>query len=219
MTPPPPEDQTLTPSDEESCEDSSRSFAPPGATVIVSETEIRAKVSAMGKEIQQAYDGEEITVVVVLHGAMVFVADLIRQLDMPLHLTAVVASSYRGATTSPTDLEMHLNGDLDIADRHVLLVDDILDTGRTLSLLRERCLEYGPRSVKVAALVDKPSRRIAEIEADFVGFQIPDVFVVGYGLDYNGRWRNLPDIVGFDVDQLSAEDPPMETPPSSNSTG
>lgn len=170
---------------------------PAGAQVLFQGSEIHAKVAEMATGIREVYGDEEITIVAVLHGALIFVADLMRALPMPMHLTAVVASSYRGAATSPGELEISLNSELDIADRHVLLVDDILDTGRTLHRLKQVVATQKPRSVRVAALVDKPSRRVAELQADFVGFEIPDLFIVGYGLDYNGHYRNLPDIVAL----------------------
>ncbi len=168
--------------------------------------QIATKVSEMGREIEAHYAGREVTVVAVLHGALVFVADLMRQMDMPMHLTAIVASSYHGAATTPGQLNVRLDNKLDIAGRHVLVVDDILDTGRTLHRIRDVISELDPASVKVCALVDKPSRRVADIEADFCGFEIPDLFIVGYGLDYNGRFRNLPDIVGLDPDNLPVLD-------------
>ncbi len=170
---------------------------PSQAEVLFKGSEIHARVGEMAADIRDVYGDEEITIVAVLHGALIFVADLMRALPMPMHLTAVVASSYRGAATSPGELEISLNSELDIADRHVLLVDDILDTGRTLFRLKQIVAAHHPRSVRVAALVDKPSRRVAELKADFVGFEIPDLFIVGYGLDFNGHYRNLPDIVAL----------------------
>ena len=173
---------------------------PTGAQVLFRGQQIQSKVGEMATSIREVYGDEEITIVAVLHGAMIFVADLMRALPMPMHVTAVVASSYRGAATSPGDLEVSFNDELDIADRHVLLVDDILDTGRTLHRLKQEIAARSPRSVRVAALVDKPSRRVAELQADFVGFEIPDLFIVGYGLDFNGHYRNLPDIVALPTD-------------------
>src|SRR5262249_40591926 len=127
----------------------------------------------------------------------VFAADLIRRLDMPLRLGVVMASSYRGEAREPAPLELPLHPNVDVAGRHVLLLDDILDTGRTLSALAGRRGALAPRSLRTAPLLDKPSRRVVPVQADFRGFEIPDLFVVGYGLDFNERYRNLPDIVAL----------------------
>lgn len=159
--------------------------------------EIAASVYRLGREIRAVYGHEDLTVVAVLHGALVFCADLIRQLDMPLRLETVSARSYHGDATSPGALSVTMECGAALVDRHVLLVEDILDTGRTLHRLRAAVQACGPRSVRIAALLDKPSRRIMPVEADFTGFRIPDLFVVGYGLDHDGRWRNLPDILAL----------------------
>lgn len=159
--------------------------------------EIAATVYRMGRDIRSVYGQEDLTVVAVLHGAIVFCADLIRQLDMPLRLETVSARSYRGDATTPGDLAVQFDCADALHDRHVLLVEDILDTGRTLSRLKQEVSDCAPRSLRIATLLDKPSRRIVPLEADFVGFQIPDLFVVGYGLDHDGRWRNLPDILAL----------------------
>jgi len=170
---------------------------PPGSQVLFTGEEILLAVDRLASEIAAVYGGEELVVIAVLHGGLVFAADLIRRLDMPLRLGVVLASSYRGETTTAGPLQVLLEPTSDVADRHVLLVDDILDTGRTLSRLREQLLARKPRSLRIAALLDKPSRRLVPMEADFRGLQIPDLFVVGYGLDWNERWRNLPDIVAL----------------------
>ena len=114
-----------------------------------------------------------------------------------LRLGVVLASSYRGSATSPGVLQVHMHPSLDLRGRHVLLLDDILDTGRTLLRLREDLRALEPASVRLVTLVDKPSRRVVPLQADFCGFTIPDLFVVGYGLDWNERYRNLPDIVAL----------------------
>lgn len=174
-----------------------RSGYPPGARVLFTGEQIRSTVERMAGEIRAAYGEQELTVVAVLHGGLVFAADLIRRLDMPLRLGVVMASSYRGEAREPAALELPQHPQLDVADRHVLLLDDILDTGRTLSALAERLGALGPRSLRTVTLLDKPSRRVVPIQADFRGFEIPDLFVVGYGLDFNERYRNLPDIVAL----------------------
>jgi hypoxanthine phosphoribosyltransferase len=170
---------------------------PAGSQVLFTGEEILRAVDRLAAEVSAVYGDEELVVIAVLHGGLVFAADLIRRLDLPLRLGVVLASSYRGDATSPGELQLLLEPTADVAGRHVLLVDDILDTGRTLTHLRAQLLARGPRSLRIAALLDKPSRRVVPIEADFRGLVIPDLFVVGYGLDWNERWRNLPDIVAL----------------------
>ena len=174
-----------------------RNGYPAGSQVLFTGAEIAAAVDRLAAEVRAVYGEQELVVIAVLHGGLVFAADLIRRLDLPLRLGVVLASSYRGAATAPGSLQLLLEPTSDVAGRHVLLVDDILDTGRTLTRLREQLLARGPRSVRTAALLDKPSRRAVPIEADFRGLVIPDLFVVGYGLDWNERYRNLPDIVAL----------------------
>jgi len=170
---------------------------PPGCQTLFTGDEIREAVERLAREVRAVYGREELTVVAVLHGGLVFAADLMRRLDMPVRLGVALASSYRGGATEPGELQVQLHPGLDVGGRHVLLVDDILDTGRTLLRLRDAIRAMDARSVRLATLVDKPSRRIAPLQADFTGFTIPDLFIVGYGLDWNERYRNLPDIVAL----------------------
>ena len=170
---------------------------PAGCRVLFTGEQIRAAVDRLAGEVRATYGDEELTVVCVLHGGIVFAADLIRRLDMPLRFGVMMASSYRGTATSAGALQVLMLPSLELAGRHVLLLDDILDTGRTLKRLRDEIAALAPRSVRIAALVDKPSRRLVPLEADFRGFEIPDLFIVGYGLDWNERYRNLPDIVAL----------------------
>lgn len=170
---------------------------PENAQLLYGGPEIAATVYRMGRDVRAVYGQEELTVVAVLNGAIIFCADLIRHLDMPLQLQTVSASSYHGDATSAGDLSVSVTCHDSLRDRHVLLVEDILDTGRTLSRLRDEINKANPRSLRIATLLDKPSRRIVPVQADFVGFQIPDLFVVGCGLDHDGRWRNLPDILAL----------------------
>jgi len=174
-----------------------RDARPAGSRVLFTGEQIRAAVERLAHEIRAAYGGEELTLVIVLHGGLVFAADLMRRLDMPLRVGVVLASSYRGTATRPGDLDIHVPPSLDLAGRHVLLLDDILDTGRTLARLTDEIRARGSRSVRIVTLLDKPGRRAVPLQADFTGFTIPDVFVVGYGLDWNERCRNLPEIVAL----------------------
>ena len=170
---------------------------PAGCQMLFTGEEIREAVERLSRAIRATYGREELTVVAVLHGGLVFAADLMRRLDMPVRLGVALASSYRGGATEPGDLQVQMHPGLDVAGRHVLLVDDIFDTGRTLQRLRDELHAQGARSVRLATLLDKPSRRVVPLHADFTGFTIPDLFVVGYGLDWNERYRNLPDIVAL----------------------
>lgn len=158
---------------------------------------IAREVARLGREIRAVYGQGDLTVVTVLHGALVFTADLIRELDMPLRLETVTASSYRGKAKRPNELDVRSDSLEHIAGQDVLVVDDILDTGNTMSKVVEDVKRFGPKSVRSAVLLDKPSRREVDITADFVGFEIPDLFVIGYGLDFDGRYRNLPDILSL----------------------
>ncbi|HEX7544208.1 MAG TPA: hypoxanthine phosphoribosyltransferase [Candidatus Limnocylindrales bacterium] len=162
------------------------------AEVLLSEEQIRAKVAELGKRITADYAGSEVTLVSVLKGSLPFMADLMRQIDLPLRIDLMEVSSYGGTAIESSGLVRILK-DLSapIDDRHVLLVEDIIDTGLTLNYLLRYLRGKNPRSIKVCSLLDKPARRLVEIPLDYVGFEIPDAFVVGYGLDYGEVYRNL----------------------------
>ncbi len=159
--------------------------------VLFSENEIRARIDQLAGELTRAYADRDFTVVSVLKGSCVFVADLIRRIPIPLELAFVAASSYRDGT-QPEALDVIFPSGNEIQGRDVLLVDDILDTGRTLKRLRYEIIERGAREVKTCVFLDKPARRAVPLQADFRGFDVEDLFVVGYGLDFAGRYRNLP---------------------------
>ncbi|PTY07251.1 hypoxanthine phosphoribosyltransferase [Opitutaceae bacterium EW11] len=161
-------------------------------TVLVSESAIKRRLKKLGEDISHAYGDEEITVVAIINGAILFTADLIRAIRNPIRLDCIRISSYRNDTRSHGRPQLLHSLQLDIANRHVLLIDDILDTGKTLAVVVEMIKKQSPASVRTCVLLDKIGRREVEFEADFVGFQIPDRFVVGYGLDFAERYRNLP---------------------------
>ena len=161
-------------------------------TVLVSATAIKKRVKTMGAEIAAAYGNEEITVVSIINGAIFFTADLLREIPNPVRLDCIRISSYRNDTKSVGQPKLLQSLTLDISNRHVLLIDDILDTGKTFSAVANMLKKLNPASLHTCALLDKRGRREVEFEADFVGFQIPDKFVVGYGLDFAERYRNLP---------------------------
>lgn len=160
--------------------------------ILLSEEEIKVITERLGKQISEDYKGKNLLLVSVLKGSVVFMADLMRAIDIPCSIDFMVVSSYGSSTESSgivkiiKDLDLNLNG-LDL-----LIVEDILDTGRTLSSLIDILKMRKPNSVKICTFLDKPERRLADIEADYVGARVPDEFVVGYGLDYDERYRNLP---------------------------
>lgn len=160
--------------------------------ILFTEVDIRARVDHVAREVAAYYQGEPCTVVAVLKGGCVFAADLIRKLPMPLSLSFAAASSYRDGTTSGALKLTFLPPEPEIRGRRILLVDDILDTGRTAAALRKKLLAHGAHEVKTCVLLDKPSRRVVACRADFSCFDVADVFIVGYGLDFAGRYRNLP---------------------------
>lgn len=160
--------------------------------VLLSEEELRAKVAEMGKTITADYRGRNLLLVTVLKGAVVFLADLMRQIDTPAEIDFMVVSSYGSGVKSSGVVKIVKDLDMPLEDKDILIVEDILDSGMTLSYLKELLASRGPRSIRIATLLDKPSRRRVDLQADYVGFTVPDEFVVGYGLDYDEHYRNLP---------------------------
>jgi hypoxanthine phosphoribosyltransferase len=163
--------------------------------VLLSHDAIQARVREMGRQIAADYAGHELHVVGVLKGACTFMTDLCRAIDLPLTLDYIAVSSYGAATKSSGEVKLVKDLDQGLEGRDLLVVEDIVDTGLTLNYLMNVLKARGPRSLKVAALLSKPSRRLVEIPVDYVGFTIDDHFVVGYGLDYNEKHRNFRDIV------------------------
>ncbi|MBE2214816.1 MAG: hypoxanthine phosphoribosyltransferase [Opitutaceae bacterium] len=160
--------------------------------ILVTEAAIRQRLKVLGAEISKAYGSEELTVIAVVNGAVFFTADLLRQIRTPVRLDCIRVSSYRNSTRPVGPPRILDTLQLDLEQRHVLLIDDILDTGRTLSAVVAEIQKRKPASVRTCVLLDKKVRREVPLEADFVGFPIPDQFVVGYGLDFAERYRNLP---------------------------
>ena len=159
--------------------------------ILISQEQIARRIKTLSKEIQQEFKGRELTVVAVLNGTVLFLADLVRHVSLPMRLDFVGVSSYGMGTTSG-DLIFTKELRLDVRGRDVLLVDDILDTGKTLKRVLDKLEKLEPRRIKTCVFLEKAARRTEEVKADFVGFSIPDLFVVGYGLDYAERYRNLP---------------------------
>jgi len=159
--------------------------------VLITEEQIARRVKILAREIERDFRGREMVVVSLLNGTVMFLADLIRHLNLPLRLDFIGVSSY-GLGTESGDLVFTKELRLDVRGRDVLLVDDILDTGKTMSRVLPKVQALRPRRIKICVLLDKPSRRTEDVKADYIGFAIPDYFVVGYGLDYAERYRNLP---------------------------
>ncbi len=160
-------------------------------TVLITDEQLARRIKSLAREIARDFHGREMVVVSLLNGTILFLADLIRHLNLPLRLDCIGVSSY-GLGTKSGDLVFTKELRLDVRDRDVLLVDDILDTGRTLSRVLPKLKLLKPRRIKTCVLLDKPSRRVEKVTADYIGFTIPDLFVVGYGLDFAERYRNLP---------------------------
>jgi hypoxanthine phosphoribosyltransferase len=159
--------------------------------VLITEAQIATRLKALGRQISRDFSGRELVVVSLLNGTVMFLADLIRHLSVPLRLDFIGVSSY-GQGTEAAELIFTKELRLEVRGRDVLLVDDILDTGRTLCNVLAKVRVLKPRQIKTCVLLNKAARRIERIEADYVGFEIPDFFVVGYGLDFAERYRNLP---------------------------
>lgn len=159
--------------------------------ILISEEEIQKKVAEMGKKISQDFLDKDPLFVGVLKGCFIFMADLMRYVDIRCSMDFMAVSSYSGTSSTGA---VKINKDLseDIEGRHVIIVEDILDSGVTLSYLKQYLMVRKPASISIATLMDKPARRKADVYADYSCFEIPDAFVVGYGLDYNERYRNLP---------------------------
>ena len=160
--------------------------------ILITEQQIQLRMDALAVEIQHEYADKDLTLVAVLTGSVMFIADLLRRLPMQLRFDCIGVSSYRGETRSAGDLVVTKALQLDVRGRDVLVVDDILDTGLTLVNIREMILKLQPRSLKFSVFLEKDVPHHDAFQADFIGFRIPNKFVVGYGLDYCERYRNLP---------------------------
>lgn len=166
--------------------------------VLLTEAQILERVRALGRQIEADYQGKPLTIVAVLTGSLILLADLIRQIHLPLRVALLQASSYKGATTTRGVLLVNEAFAPDVAGRDVLLLDDILDTGYTLSTLVAHMSDRGAASVRTAVLLRKVGRQEVHLEPDYCGFVIPDAFVVGYGLDYDDDYRHLPYVAVLD---------------------
>ena len=168
--------------------------------VLLPEEEVDARIQAMGEQISRDYAGKQVHLICVLKGGSFFLCERAKRITVPGSLDFMSVSSYGGGTESKGVVKIVKDLDESIRDKDVLVVEDIVDSGRTLSYLLEMLRSRGPKSLRLCTLLDKPDRRVVDVDVDYTGFQIPDRFVVGYGLDYDQRYRNLPyiGIVEFD---------------------
>jgi hypoxanthine phosphoribosyltransferase len=162
--------------------------------VLVPSDDIQEKVRELGERITQDYRGEKLLLVGILRGAVVFLSDLMRHLQLPCEIDFMDISSYGTGTQSSGVVRILKDLEEDITGRHVLIVEDIVDTGLTLAYLRRTLLQRRPDSLEICALLTKPSRRQVDLSVKYLGFEVPDEFVIGYGIDFAGAYRNLPDI-------------------------
>lgn len=163
-------------------------------SVLISKADIDKRVAEMGAAITKDYAGKDVVLVGILKGAMPFLCDLMRQIDLPVVIDTMCVSSYGSGTESSGSLTIKKDLDSDIRGKHVIIVEDIIDTGFTLSLLRPNLLARGASSVDIAVFLDKKERRKAEVPVSYAGMTVPDEFIVGYGCDYAEKYRNLPDV-------------------------
>jgi hypoxanthine phosphoribosyltransferase len=160
--------------------------------VMITDDQIREKTAELGRKLTEDYRGKNPLLICVLKGGLMFLADLMREIDIPVEIDFMAVSSYGDATESSGVVRILMDLDRNIEGRHVLIVEDIIDTGRTLTYIIENLRTRDPASIKVCTLLNKPARRVLDIPIDYVGFEIPDRFVIGYGLDYGEIYRNLP---------------------------
>lgn len=162
------------------------------SNTLISQKEIEAKVVELAKKIEKDYENQELLVVGVLKGAFVFVSDLVRNINLDLSLDFMAVSSYGMSTQSSGVVKINKDIEMDITGKNVIIVEDIIDTGLTLKYIKEYLSGKNAKSVRICTLLDKPSRRKCDVEVDYIGFEIEDLFIVGYGIDCKEKYRNLP---------------------------
>jgi hypoxanthine phosphoribosyltransferase len=172
--------------------------------ILFDEDTIRRRLDELAEKISSDYHDRDLTVIAILNGSVILMADLLRRIPLPLKLDCLSVASYHGGTKTTGELIFRQLWMPDIAGRHVILLDDILDSGVTLATIREKIESIGPESVRICVLLEKKKTRLRHVDADYVGFQIADEFVVGYGLDYMERYRNLPYIGVLRKDLIAA---------------
>ena len=167
---------------------------------LISEEDVAKKIAQMGAQISKDYEGEGVYLLCILKGGVFFTTELAKHITVPVNIDFMSVSSYGGETTSSGIVRIVKDLDTPIEGKNVLIAEDIIDTGRTLAYLMEHLRQRKPKSLKLCTLLDKPDRRVSDVKVDYTGFEIPDEFVVGYGLDYDQRYRNLPyvGVIEFD---------------------
>ncbi|MFO7637455.1 MAG: hypoxanthine phosphoribosyltransferase [Clostridia bacterium] len=162
--------------------------------VLVSEKEIKEMVRRLAAQISKEYEGKDLVLIGVMKGSLIFLSDLLRSLTIPVEFGTVTASSYGSGTVSSGDVKIVHDVDVDVENKDIIIVEDLIDTGRTLKFLQVFFGLRNPKSVKICVAFDKPSRRTTHVKVDYKGLDVPDEFIVGYGLDFNEKYRNLPEI-------------------------
>lgn len=180
-------------------------MATPQMKVLLTRDQISRRVEEMGAEITRDFAGQPVVLVAVLKGATIFLSDLSRHIELESYFDFFGISSYRDRTRNTGEVKLTKDVDHSLEGKNVILVEDILDTGLTLTYLKDVIAAHKPQMLRVAALLDKPARRVVPVRADYVGFEIPNEFVVGYGLDYAGRYRNLSDVCILPAELIEAE--------------
>lgn len=165
--------------------------------IVFSNEDIQSKIVEMGKQITKEYEGESILVVSLLKGSFIFTADLVRNIDVPVQIEFMTTSSYGDGEESTGKVNIVSDLNTNIENRHVLIVDDIMDSGLTMQVIANHLKSFNPKTVKTCVLLDKPERRKVDMTPDYCGFVIPDLFIVGYGLNYGDYYRNIPYIFSF----------------------
>ncbi|MFP3908735.1 MAG: hypoxanthine phosphoribosyltransferase [Archaeoglobaceae archaeon] len=160
--------------------------------ILINRDEIRNRVKEIAQQIDSDYEGKNPLLISILKGSVIFLSDLVRELNVPVEIEFMDVKSYVGMNNHEPVVRLDINQDLEGKD--VIIIEDIIDTGITISSLKSMLMTRGPKSLKVCTLLDKPDRRNVDVDADYTGFEVPDVFIVGYGLDIDGKYRQLPDI-------------------------
>ena len=167
----------------------------------LSEEKVTKRIAEMGAQISEVYGDEPVCLICILKGSVFFTVELAKRITSPVELEFMCVSSYGSGTKSSGVVKITKDLDVSIEGKHVLVVEDIIDSGRTLSYLMENLKTRNPKSLRLCTLLDKPERRVVEVNVDYVGFEIPDEFVVGYGLDYDQKYRNLPYIAYVEIEE------------------
>ena len=160
--------------------------------ILFTEEQIRERAKEIATQIARDYQGEEVILLCSLKGAVMWMADIMKEMTIDVKIDFVAASSYGSGTTTSGVVKITKDVDMDLFNKHVLIIEDIVDTGTTLKHLRDYLKERNPKDVKICTLLDKPARRVIDLKPDYIGFTVDDLFVIGYGLDYDQRYRNLP---------------------------